>query len=82
MADSKKNQAKSPSKKSIVAQAEAKADKIVKDNAKAKAKGHQQYCGRSCCNVRLRYSNLGNRQRTRRFAQAQSWHISVFAKGR
>ena len=42
MADSKKNQAKSPSKKSIVAQAEAKADKIVKDNAKAKAKGQKK----------------------------------------
>ena len=57
MADNKKNQTKSPSKKSIVAQAEAKADKIVKDNAKAKGKticlkiyrfalgvGHNHYC--------------------------------------
>ena len=42
MADNKKNQTKSPSKKSIVAQAEAKADKIVKDNAKAKAKGQKK----------------------------------------
>lgn len=42
MSDSKKNQAKSSSKKSIVAQAEAKADKIVKDSAKAKSGGKKK----------------------------------------
>lgn len=42
MAESKKNNANKPSKKSLVAQAEAKADKIVNDKAKAKAKGQKK----------------------------------------